>query len=97
MIPNGVYLVGVLLQGTKLSGLCNIGYRPTIGGQHLVIEDPILDFTEDIYGQAMEVKVIGAIRKEKKFKNLEELVGQIKRDKVKAMKMLSVFNKNSAG
>jgi len=94
MIPNGVYLVSVLLQERKFFGLCNIGNRPTIGGKQLVIEVNILDFSEDIYGKDISIKVIRAIRKEKKFQNLTQLVDQINFDKEKVMKILSVLLKD---
>ncbi len=94
VIPNGVYLVSVMLREKEFFGLCNIGYRPTIGGTHIVIEVNILDFSDDIYGEEISIRVIKAIRKEKKFKDLEQLVNQIKLDKSKAVKFLSALNKN---
>ena len=94
VIPNGVYLVSVMLREKEFFGLCNIGYRPTIGGTHLVIEVNILDFSDDIYGEEISIRVIRAIRKEKKFRDLEQLVNQIKLDKAKAVKFLSALKKN---
>ena len=94
MIRNGVYLVHVTLQERKLFGICNNGYRPTIGGTHLVIEVNILDFSEDIYGMEISVRIIRRIRKEKKFEHLDQLVSQIKLDRLKATRILSVLNKN---
>lgn len=96
MVPNGVYLVGVTLGNEIYSGLCNIGFRPTIGGHNLVIEVNILDFSKDIYGQEIRVNIIRRIRKEKKFSGLEELVSQIRRDKDKALKLLSAADKNKS-
>ena len=83
-----------MLREKEFFGLCNIGYRPTIGGTHIVIEVNILDFSDDIYGEEISIRVIKAIRKEKKFKDLEQLVNQIKLDKSKAVKFLSALNKN---
>ncbi|MEI8006514.1 MAG: riboflavin kinase [Bacteroidota bacterium] len=96
-IPNGVYLVSVLLKGKKFFGLCNIGKRPTIGGTRVVIEVNILDFSEDLYGAEISITVIQALRKEKKFKNLTQLVSQMNRDKSKVMKILSAPDKDNAG
>ena len=95
-VPNGVYLVAVILGNRSFFGLCNIGFRPTIGGLHLVTEVHILDFSEDIYGQEISVKIIRSIRKEKKFKSLEQLVNQIRLDKEKASKLISFFDKDQA-
>jgi riboflavin kinase/FMN adenylyltransferase len=97
MIPNGVYLVSVMLQERKFFGLCNIGLRPTIGGKHLVIEVNILDFSEDIYGKEISVSVLRIIRKEKKFQNLDQLVNQIRLDKIEALKLLSLPDKDQPG
>ncbi len=97
LVPNGVYLVSLFLQEKKFFGLCNIGLRPTIGGTHLVIEVNILDFSADIYGMELSVTIIRQIRKEKKFKNLEALVSQIRHDKEKAMKMISALDKDKTG
>ena len=97
MIPNGVYLVSVQLEERKFFGLCNIGIRPTVGGTHLVIEVNILDFSENIYGKEISIMVIRTIRKEKKFKNLDRLVNQIKLDKKKALKILSTLDKDQSG
>ena len=96
LVPNGVYLVSLFLQEKKFFGLCNIGLRPTIGGTHLVIEVNI-DFSADIYGMEISVTIIRQIRKEKKFKNLEALVSQIRHDKEKAMKMISALDKDKTG
>jgi len=94
MIQNGVYLVSVSLKSGTFSGLCNIGHRPTVGGKQIVIEVNILSFSEEIYGEEIFVRIIRAIRKEKKFENLEQLVNQIKLDKEKAIKILSALNKD---
>jgi riboflavin kinase / FMN adenylyltransferase len=93
-IPNGVYFARVFLGTGRYYGLCNIGLRPTIGGKNVVIEVNILDFSEDIYGEPISVEILRTLRKEKKFKDLGQLVDQIKLDKIKAGKILSALNKN---
>lgn len=96
-IPNGVYLVSVLLKKKIFFGLCNIGNRPTIGGTQVVIEVNILDFSDDIYGTEISITIIRTLRKEKKFKDLGQLASQLQLDKAKAMKILSASDKNNAG
>ncbi|MBW2490188.1 MAG: riboflavin kinase, partial [Deltaproteobacteria bacterium] len=49
----------------------------------------ILDFNENIYGQKIRVNFVRRIRDEKKFSNIAELSDQIKKDIVKARKILS--------
>ena len=97
VFPHGVFLVNVLLDDRILPGVCNIGLRPTIGGTQLVTEVHILDFSEDIYGKEISVTIMKSIRKEKKFSTLDELGNQIRLDKEKARRLLSMLNKQKAG
>jgi riboflavin kinase/FMN adenylyltransferase len=91
IISHGVYFVKVLLSEEVFFGICNVGLRPTIGGTQVVTEVNIFDFDEDIYGQSLCMVFLARLRKEKKFRNLDALVRQIKTDKKKAVSLLSVF------
>ncbi len=63
-------------------GMCNIGYRPTIGpGNALTIETHILDFDEDIYGLDIHIHFYKRIREERKFDSLSALADQLKADR----------------
>jgi len=53
------------------------------------MEVHILDFDENIYDRKIRVNFIQRIRDEKKFSNISELSDQIKKDIVKARKILS--------
>ena len=64
-----------------------MGLRPTIGGTQVVTEVNIFDFDEDIYGQSLCMVFLARLRKEKKFRNLDALVRQIKTDKKKAVSL----------
>ncbi len=83
LVPaNGAYAVRVRLSdGRELTGMCNIGTRPTFDGQHRSIETYIFDFHEDIYGQELEVMFVGRIREERRFDSITQLVNQLKDDK----------------
>ena len=93
-ILNGVYLVQVELGSRKFYGLCNIGDRPTIGGNHITIEVYILNFSEDIYGQELTIGIISALREERKFSGLEQLTEQIRCDKESAIKLISALDQD---
>jgi len=84
IIPgNGVYAVKVIYKGRSYDGMLNIGMRPTVSDKHdngPVIEVNIFDFNETIYGEALQIDFIDAIRKEKKFSNLEKLRLQLEQD-----------------
>ena len=84
LIPSiGVYAVCVYVNGGKYKGMLNIGYRPTINnGTDLSIEVHILDFQGDIYHQKMRIEFIEFLRPEEKFNSVDELVLQMRKDKV---------------
>src|SRR5207244_2666572 len=49
--PDGVYAVGVEVDGRAQEGVLNIGVRPTFAGKRRSIEVHLLDFTCDLYGR----------------------------------------------
>jgi len=77
---SGVYIVKVGLEGESLSGIANMGIRPTVGGELPVLEVHILNFSRKIYGKRMTVEFIRKVREEKKFENIEALKNQILKD-----------------
>ena len=83
LVPgNGVYFVKVETVGKKLSGMCNIGYRPTVGqGNARTIETNIFGFDEDIYGLDVKVTFVRKIRDEVKFESLDALRRQLEQDR----------------
>jgi riboflavin kinase/FMN adenylyltransferase len=83
---NGVYAVKVLRNGETLRGVANIGVRPTIGNAtgERVLEVHLLDFSDVIYGEDLEVFFRRFIRPEKKFPSLDALRTQIAADAVDA-------------
>jgi riboflavin kinase / FMN adenylyltransferase len=83
LVPaNGVYLVAVSVAGIDGYGMMNIGVRPTVtSGTLRVVEVHILDFDQDIYDETITVTVLKRLRDERKFSSLEELTGQLARDR----------------
>lgn len=80
MIPgNGVYLVKAFLSGDQKPyiAMCNIGFNPTVGGNHRTVEVHILNFSGDIYGKQIRVTFVKKIRDEQKFNSLQELQNQL--------------------
>ncbi len=70
-------------------GMMNIGIRPTIGDDKIMIEVNIFDFDQDIYGRTLRVYIKQYMRPEIKFNNLEELIVQLDKDKIEAEKILA--------
>lgn len=87
----GVYITKTLLQGRFYPGVTNIGVNPTFEAlQRPRVETHILDFEEDIYGQKIEVFFMTRLRGEKKFKNKDELVEQMKKDVLKSREFFRI-------
>ena len=78
----GVYAVKVCLPKTKkyLKGIANLGYRPTFNQKIILLEVNIFNFNGNLYNKKLIVKFIKFIRKEKKFKGINELRKQINKD-----------------
>ena len=91
LVPaNGVYFVTVRTLDRDFYGMCNIGYRPTVGaGNGRTIETNIFGFDEDIYGLDMELKFITKIRDEVKFASLDDLRAQLESDRDACLDVLS--------
>lgn len=91
----GVYAVEVFLweltdSSIPLSGVMNIGTRPTVEGQEPTVEVHLLDWSGDLYGQTLTVQLQEFLRPEQKFASLEELKAQIKQDCAVAGALLKV-------
>lgn len=84
LIPkNGVYLVKVHLKNQIYKGLLSIGTRPTVtNSEEKRVEVFILDFKEEIYGETLNLELIQFIRDDMKFNSLDELILQMKQDKL---------------
>ena len=87
VIPKlGVYSVFVKGKNFSRKGIANIGYRPTFKGKTLLLEVNIFGLNMNLYNKDIEVYFIKFIRPEKKFKGIEQLKVQIKKDIKKAKK-----------
>ncbi len=84
----GVYAVRVKkLNGDNyLKGIANLGYRPTFNGQKILLEVHLFNFAGNLYNKYLTVEFKKFIRKEKKFKNVNQLRKQIRIDLLKAKK-----------
>jgi len=93
---NGVYSVKVFHRGNCLDGVMNIGIKPTFENKEKVktFEVHILDFDRYIYDELLHVEICGFIRKECKFKSIEELKNQLAEDCEVAREQLQSLNGN---
>ncbi|MBP0462430.1 bifunctional riboflavin kinase/FAD synthetase [Roseomonas sp. PWR1] len=86
----GVYAVTVALpDGTEAKGVANVGRRPTLGGDpETRLETYIFDWSGDIYGQEIGVRLVRFLRPDAKFAGLEELKAAIAEDARQAREAL---------
>ena len=90
----GVYAVKCKLNNEQLSGIVNMGTRPTVGGNKPVLEVHLFNFNKNIYSKRLQVRFIKKIRDEKKFDNLDMLKLQIQEDISLAKNILNTPNDN---
>jgi len=84
----GVYGVRIKKKGKNnyLKGIANLGYRPTFNGKKILLEVHIFNFSGNLYNKYLTVEFKKFIRKERKFKNIDQLRKQIKTDLLIAKK-----------
>ena len=84
----GVYAVRVkkIKGNSYFKGIANLGYRPTFNGKKILLEVHLFNFSGNLYNKYLTVEFKKFIRKEKKFKNINQLKKQIKIDLIKAKK-----------
>ena len=86
----GIYAVtGRLPDGRVLQGAANLGIRPSFEPAQELLEPYFFDFSEDLYGQTIEVSLIEFLRPEAKFDDLEKLKQQMVADCDRARAILS--------
>lgn len=88
---SGVFAVTMTgIDGKELSGIANVGTRPTVdGGKKVILETHLFNFNKEIYGQHVEVHFKKKIRDEVRFQSLNELKEQIEKDIVKAKRVFT--------
>ena len=91
MVRDLYYLQFKIYQKNKnfcLKGIANLGYRPTFNQKKILLEVYIFNFSGNLYNKHLTIEFINFIRKEKKFKNINQLRKQINLDLKSAKKKL---------
>jgi riboflavin kinase/FMN adenylyltransferase len=78
--------------GEVLSGVANLGTRPTVDGTKKILEIHLFDFDEILYGEILQVFFRYKLRDEIKFKSVEDLIKQIHTDINVAKEWLQATN-----
>ena len=77
-----MYAVKVLRSNNSkyLRGIANLGYRPTFNQKKILLEVHLFNYSGNLYNKHISVEFLKFIREEKKFKNVNQLKSQIKKD-----------------
>lgn len=95
VIPkDGVYFTKTKIDNVEYFSFTSVGHNPTFENQDRTIETHIFDFSRDIYGCEIEVFFFEKIRENSKFKSLEDLIEQIKKDRIKCDELISLLENN---
>ena len=76
----GIYAAQVLIDGSWRDAAVSIGTRPTVADRGVLLEAHVFDFSGDLYGRIVRVRLIDYLRAEAKFPDLGALKRQIAED-----------------
>ena len=77
----GVYVTEAAVDGTSWKAVTNVGTRPTFTDADIVsVESHLLDFSGDLYGEALQVRFLKFLRPERSFADGGALREQIAED-----------------
>lgn len=79
-IPEGVYASIVIIDHKEYQAASFVGRAETFGENRYQLESYILNFSKDIYGQKIMVKLFQKLRESKKFTSVRKLIAAIKVD-----------------
>ena len=86
LIPKtGVYVIKTIIDAVLYTGMMNIGFNPTVKGKYQTIEAHLFDFNKDLYGKKVTIELLFFLREEQKFNSIEDLIIQLKLNKVNAL------------
>lgn len=88
-LPTGVYYGFATIDNKCYKMVMSIGWNPFYNNERKSMETHIIHkFDGDLYGKLLKIIMLGFIRPEKNFSNLDELIEAIKDDIAEAEKQL---------
>lgn len=87
-LAQGVYAVRARLGDRLFDGVAAYG-KPMFNNQRPPFETHLFAFDEDIYGQSLQVALVGHIRGQEVFSGLDELIAAMDRDSKKARDLIA--------
>jgi riboflavin kinase / FMN adenylyltransferase len=79
-LRHGIYAVRVGVGGRRYDGVASFGRRPMFDSGAVLLEIFLFDFSDDLYGAALDVAFIAFIRDEAMFASAKELIRQMQED-----------------
>ena len=70
---HGVYACRAYVGQKGYMAVCNVGNRPTVEGHQVRTETWLLDFSGDLYGQAVSLEFLYFLRPEQRFQSVDAL------------------------
>lgn len=94
LIPkHGAYIVSSEIDNELVYGMMNIGFNPTVKGEHETIEVHFFNFNKNIYNKTIQINLLHRLRDEQKFESVEALKTQLLKDKETSLNYIkSHFN-----
>ena len=80
VIPEGIYAASVTINGKKYCAATFVGSAKTFKHSQVKVESYIFDFSSDLYGKWITVRLFKKIRDNQKFDSVDELVKQMRDD-----------------
>jgi riboflavin kinase/FMN adenylyltransferase len=86
---HGIYAVRIYVGGKVHHGAAYLGTRPTFDDGQPVLETFLFDFSQNIYGQEIEVELVDFIREDQRFRDPEALKAKMREDCDHARRLLA--------
>jgi riboflavin kinase/FMN adenylyltransferase len=86
---DGIYAGWAQVRGRQVPAAVSIGVRPTLGSSRRLVEAHLLDFEDEIYGEAISLAFVAKLRDQQRFADLQALAQQIGADTVRARQLLA--------
>lgn len=87
----GVYAVKIFIHHQTYVGMLYVGTRPSLNLTELTVEVHLFDINADLYHQQITVEVVKKIREEIKFETIDDLIAQLKKDKMQILEVNKKF------
>ena len=82
---DGVYITESRVIAGRFPSMTNVGRRPTFAGDALRVETHLLEFSEELYGERIDVHFLERLRDERRFPDADALADQLARDRAAAL------------